>query len=439
MQSASDPRRPTCGDTPLRTPASAEDVHYQPEPDHVVASRVAAPPRWTVDQAAPGAASPGTLPVVQSLDVGGDTTGVSSQVHLPPSGRRRRSRAWARLLDSALDRRGTFSFRFAARAARGGAQPSLALALQLRRRTRRGRRRMGHRRPVHRAPNRSRASRSTRIRCTAGHGRPTQDRFVFNGGQELVPICLVAAARARARCPEGMPSWASGWQYFRPRVEGTFLRFFWSPDHRRGACRQDRRDHGARRAARRQRRHRADSRRTRATLAHLPLEPLAPVRRVRRREPAGRDAAPDAVNWSSIGTRVDGGDVVPHRIYDTPPAAQRRRRRRSRRTRITRTCTMSTPGRDVRRIGADGRSSRVCARRGRRDEQAVQRGATARASSCAAITSRYDPALPHLAPHERPGRRALRDVGRRRGRRADRGGWQRARFRTRRSARCSRR
>jgi hypothetical protein len=29
-----------------------------------------------------------------------------------------------------------------------------------------------------------------------------------------------------------MPSWANGWQYFRPRVEGGFLRFFWSADHR---------------------------------------------------------------------------------------------------------------------------------------------------------------------------------------------------------------
>src|SRR5690606_34299963 len=31
---------------------------------------------------------------------------------------------------------------------------------------------------------------------------------------------------------EGMPEWSAGWQYFRPRVEGSFLRFFWSPDHR---------------------------------------------------------------------------------------------------------------------------------------------------------------------------------------------------------------
>ena len=29
-----------------------------------------------------------------------------------------------------------------------------------------------------------------------------------------------------------MPVWSKGWQYFRSRVEGSFLRFFWSPDHK---------------------------------------------------------------------------------------------------------------------------------------------------------------------------------------------------------------
>ncbi|MGH7285758.1 MAG: toxin TcdB middle/N-terminal domain-containing protein, partial [Polyangiaceae bacterium] len=63
--------------------------------------------------------------------------------------------------------------------------------------------------------------------------QPTQDRFVFNGGQELVPICLVSGGScAGSLAGEAMPSWAEGWQYFRPRVEGAFLRFFWSPDHR---------------------------------------------------------------------------------------------------------------------------------------------------------------------------------------------------------------
>jgi RHS repeat-associated protein len=61
---------------------------------------------------------------------------------------------------------------------------------------------------------------------------PNQDRFVFNGGQELVPICVVSG-RACANAPnETMPAWSAGAQYFRPRVEGSFLRFFWSSDHR---------------------------------------------------------------------------------------------------------------------------------------------------------------------------------------------------------------
>lgn len=74
-----------------------------------------------------------------------------------------------------------------------------------------------------------------------------QDRFVFNGGQELVPICTVgtlldcagalsdldppAQSTSGDLISEVMPEWAVGWQYFRPRVEGSFLRFFWSPNH----------------------------------------------------------------------------------------------------------------------------------------------------------------------------------------------------------------
>jgi len=50
-----------------------------------------------------------------------------------------------------------------------------------------------------------------------------QDRFVYNGGQELVPIAGLLPG-------EELPVWAtSGWQYFRPRVEGSYLRFFWNP------------------------------------------------------------------------------------------------------------------------------------------------------------------------------------------------------------------
>jgi RHS repeat-associated protein len=65
-----------------------------------------------------------------------------------------------------------------------------------------------------------------------GDWHPTQDRFVF-GGMELVPICLVSGAQCLgALSGEVMPAWANGWLYFRARIEGGFLRLFWSHDHR---------------------------------------------------------------------------------------------------------------------------------------------------------------------------------------------------------------
>jgi hypothetical protein len=64
-----------------------------------------------------------------------------------------------------------------------------------------------------------------------GTWQPNQDRFAF-AGMELVPICTVSSgACAGSLAGEAMPSWSNGWQYFRPRVEGAFLRFFWSADH----------------------------------------------------------------------------------------------------------------------------------------------------------------------------------------------------------------
>jgi RHS repeat-associated protein len=61
---------------------------------------------------------------------------------------------------------------------------------------------------------------------------PNQDHFVFSGGQELVPICVVLTTRVCPGVAETMPSWSIGAQYFRSRVEGSFSRFFWSSDHR---------------------------------------------------------------------------------------------------------------------------------------------------------------------------------------------------------------
>ncbi|MCU0692114.1 MAG: hypothetical protein MUF54_11990, partial [Polyangiaceae bacterium] len=65
-----------------------------------------------------------------------------------------------------------------------------------------------------------------------GDWSASQDRFVYNGA-DLVPICTVRGGSCPgARNGERMPQWASGWQYYRLRIEGQFLRFFWSPDHR---------------------------------------------------------------------------------------------------------------------------------------------------------------------------------------------------------------
>ncbi|HKQ69699.1 MAG TPA: SpvB/TcaC N-terminal domain-containing protein, partial [Polyangiaceae bacterium] len=74
---------------------------------------------------------------------------------------------------------------------------------------------------------------SYRDPAPGGPWNPAQDRFLWNAAEELVPICLVGNALACDGAPsETMPAWATGWQYFRARVESTFLRFFWSPNHR---------------------------------------------------------------------------------------------------------------------------------------------------------------------------------------------------------------
>ena len=64
-----------------------------------------------------------------------------------------------------------------------------------------------------------------------------EDRFIYNGGQELVPvdsgIATVDQAAMHAGDVYGLPSDVSGWQQYRARVEGGFMRFFRSPDSKR--------------------------------------------------------------------------------------------------------------------------------------------------------------------------------------------------------------
>jgi RHS repeat-associated protein len=170
---------------------------------------------------------------VQSLPVNGTgKTGVSSQAISLPQGTGKiqgMGESFSTQLSTGV---ANFTVPFALLPARGGAQPSLSLTYSsgsgagvagmgwdvgvafIARQTDRGL-------PRYQDP------------ATGGGWAPTQDRFVYNGGQELIPICLVPSSACTSQVPnEAMPAWASGWQYFRPRVEGGFLRFFWSPDHK---------------------------------------------------------------------------------------------------------------------------------------------------------------------------------------------------------------
>jgi RHS repeat-associated protein len=165
-----------------------------------------------------------------ALPTGGDKSGVTSQAISVPKGSgtiQGMGESFSAQLSTGI---ATFSVPFSMPAARGGAQPSLGLSYSsasgaglagmgwsvgvpyIARQTDRG------------LPGYNEGS----------EWNPNQDRFVFNGGQELVPICKVddSLGCAGAIVGELMPPWSAGSQYFRPRVEGSFLRFFWSVDHR---------------------------------------------------------------------------------------------------------------------------------------------------------------------------------------------------------------
>ncbi|MBX3275876.1 MAG: hypothetical protein KF729_36800, partial [Sandaracinaceae bacterium] len=65
-----------------------------------------------------------------------------------------------------------------------------------------------------------------------------EDRFIYNGGQELVPVDAAAAAALDASADPSadaaaVPADVAGWQQYRARVEGGFMRFFRAPDSRR--------------------------------------------------------------------------------------------------------------------------------------------------------------------------------------------------------------
>ncbi|HVY31615.1 MAG TPA: toxin TcdB middle/N-terminal domain-containing protein [Polyangiaceae bacterium] len=167
-----------------------------------------------------------------ALPTGGDKSGVTSQAISVPKGAgtvQGMGESFSAQLSTGI---ATFSVPFSLPAARGGAQPSLGISYSSA--SGAGLAGMGWSVGV---PYIARQT----DRGLPGYDdqadwHPNQDRFVFNGGQELVPICTVGSVAPDAppcdSIGEKMPTWATGAQYFRPRVEGSFLRFFWLPNHR---------------------------------------------------------------------------------------------------------------------------------------------------------------------------------------------------------------
>jgi RHS repeat-associated protein len=167
---------------------------------------------------------------VTALPTGGDKSGVTSQSISVPKGAgtiQGMGESFSAQLSTGI---ATFTVPFSLPAARGGAQPSLGLSYSSS--SGAGLAGMGWSVGVPYIARQTDRGLPTYDDQADWH--PNQDRFVFNGGQELVPICLVGAGGACTGKLTGevMPTWAAGYQYFRPRVEGSFLRFFWSGDHR---------------------------------------------------------------------------------------------------------------------------------------------------------------------------------------------------------------
>jgi RHS repeat-associated protein len=62
------------------------------------------------------------------------------------------------------------------------------------------------------------------------HWHGEEDTFIYNGGQELVPVDNGIAQRVDGA---PVPAEFAGFQQYRARIEGSFMRFFRSPDSRR--------------------------------------------------------------------------------------------------------------------------------------------------------------------------------------------------------------
>ncbi len=206
-------------------------------PDAEVQAHRSAPPLNVQGQlvaAAIASTQAGAGQMVESLPLGGgDKTGVSSQAISLPQGAGKiegMGESFSTQLSTGV---ATLTVPLSLPKARGGAQPLLSLAYS----SASGHGLAGVGWEVGVASIARQTDRGLPAYMDPPNGAawvPTQDRFVFNSGQELIPICLVGPGGScpNAQTGELIPGWFAGWQYFRPRVEDAFQRFFWSPDHR---------------------------------------------------------------------------------------------------------------------------------------------------------------------------------------------------------------
>ncbi|MCA9598569.1 MAG: DUF2380 domain-containing protein [Myxococcales bacterium] len=197
-----------------------------PDPEKQNQTQVAEPP-------IPGsrAPKPEAQPEGQSLPTGQDKSGVTSQAISIPKGSgtiKGMDESFSAQLSTGI---ATLTVPIALPSARGGAQPALSLAYSSSHGF--GLAGVGWDVPV---PFISRQTDRGIPRYDDGTDwHPNRDRFVFNGGQELVPICQVGSptygCTGRLQPGEALPIWAvAGTEYYRARVEGSFLRFFLAPN-----------------------------------------------------------------------------------------------------------------------------------------------------------------------------------------------------------------
>ena len=211
QQSEQPARKPEVSVEPAVKPVA------EPEPDKIAEKVELRPVKPTVSVKDDIEIEPGSK--VKSLPTGENKTGVSAQSISAPKGPGTIEGMGESFSAQASTGIATFNVPFALPAARGDAQPSLGLSYSSASGS--GVAGIGWSVGVPFIARETDQGLPSFDDQSTWH--PQQDRFVYNGGQELVPVSELLPN-------ELLPEWAtSGWQYFRPRVEGSYLRFFWNP------------------------------------------------------------------------------------------------------------------------------------------------------------------------------------------------------------------